>query len=73
MELSGRLEMPGKEPLVPNEQGGRQGQSGCFGEEENLFSPPGIETHYVQSTIDTFFISTGSKAPRPPRKAKICK
>jgi hypothetical protein len=63
MELSGRLETPGKEPLVPNEQGGIQGKSGCFGEEENLSNPPGTETHYVQSTIDTSFISAGGKAP----------
>lgn len=73
MELSGRLETPGKEPVVPNEQSRSQGQSGCFGEEENLLNPPGIETHYVQSTIDTSFISAGGKAPRLPRKAKISK
>jgi hypothetical protein len=73
MELSGQLEMPGEEPLVPNEHGGCQGKSGCFGQEEHHLSPPGIETHNMQSTTDTSFTSAGGKDPRPPGKAKICK
>ena len=43
MDLSGQLEMPGEEPLVPNEHGGRQDKSGCFGEEENLLPVSGFK------------------------------